>query len=187
MVTLDCRFPRVTTYARMDALVQTKYNAFLHSLIGGNTSVRNKNIWHALYVQRLSLSRPDAPGKGRGASSNSSLLYRYQSTCSPVHPIPPHPQQPLLSRTDLSRLLASGLHSVLGRTDSGLGGIGGLMLHILSSLQGRALLAAAPQEDTGNLNNTNTSKEEVDGSEPGTSQLGIKTPVMGGRTRRYEA
>lgn len=41
------------------------------------------------------------------------------------------------------------------------------MLQLLSSFQGRALLAALPQEDTGNLDDTNASEEEVDGGKPG--------------------
>lgn len=37
------------------------------------------------------------------------------------------------------------------------------MFQLLGGFEGRALLAALPQEDTGDLDNTNASKEEVDG------------------------
>jgi hypothetical protein len=40
------------------------------------------------------------------------------------------------------------------------------VFELLSGLEGRALLAALPHEDTGNLNNTNASEEKVNGGEP---------------------
>lgn len=40
------------------------------------------------------------------------------------------------------------------------------MPQLLGSLRGRALLTTLPHEDTANLDDTNASKEEVDGGEP---------------------
>lgn len=69
----------------------------------------------------------------------------------------------LLIGLRLSGLLTSSLHSGLSLVHDGLGRVGSLMLKLLSGLKGRTLLAALPHEDTGNLNNTNASEEEVDG------------------------
>lgn len=44
--------------------------------------------------------------------------------------------------------------------------VGGLVLQLLDGLGGTALLAALPHEDTGDLDGTNASKEEVNGGKP---------------------
>lgn len=89
-----------------------------------------------------------------------------------------HPNRSVSSARDRSRnfplvqfhlngFLTSGLDSVLSLVHDGLGRVGGFVFELLGGLKGRALLAALPQEDTGDLDNTNASKEEVDGGEAG--------------------
>lgn len=62
----------------------------------------------------------------------------------------------------------------LGLRGDSLGGVSDLVLEVLGSLLGRAILkAASVQEDTGDLDDTDASEEEVHGGEAGIiSQLG---------------
>jgi len=76
-------------------------------------------------------------------------------------------------QSSLSHLSRLPSNLLLGLLDGTLGGVGnsldrvrGLVLQFLSSLDGTALLAALPQEDTGDLDGTNASKEEVNGGKP---------------------
>lgn len=63
-------------------------------------------------------------------------------------------------------LLNSSLHGALSLAHNGLGRVGSFVFELLGGLKGRALLAALPHDDTGNLNDTNASEEEVNGGEP---------------------
>lgn len=63
----------------------------------------------------------------------------------------------------LSRLLDSGF----GGSSNSLGIINHLLLQILHSLRGRAIQATAVLNDTGDLDDTDDAKEEVDSSKPG--------------------
>lgn len=63
----------------------------------------------------------------------------------------------------LSGLLTSSLHGVFSLVHDSLGRVCNFVLELLSGLKGRTLLAALPQDDTGNLNDTNASEEEVNG------------------------
>ena len=67
----------------------------------------------------------------------------------------------------LVRFHLSSLHGLLNLVYDGLGRVGGFVFELLGGLKGRALLAALPQEDTGDLDNTNAPEEEVDGGKAG--------------------
>jgi hypothetical protein len=95
-------------------------------------------------------------------------LYRYRSKCNQA-------QLSKLSHSNtessaylsgLLNLLDDLLSGTLSLVGDSLDGGNGLLLELLGGLNGRAVLAALPQEDTGNLNGTNTSEEEVDSGKP---------------------
>ncbi len=67
----------------------------------------------------------------------------------------------------LVRFHLRSLNGVLSLVYSGLGRVGEFVFELLGGLKGRALLAALPHEDTGDLDNTNASEEEVDGGKAG--------------------
>lgn len=74
-----------------------------------------------------------------------------------------------LSNPNLSRLLSS----TLSLSSNCLSRVRNLTLHRLRSLHTRPLQATTVQEDTGDLDKTNASQEEVDGGE--TTKLAICT------------
>lgn len=58
------------------------------------------------------------------------------------------------------------MDGLLSLDDSSLGRISDFVLHILHGLFRRAVLATAVLEDTSDLDSTDTTQEEVNGSEP---------------------
>ena len=66
----------------------------------------------------------------------------------------------------LSRLLNSLLDSALGRLGGGLDGVNSFMLNHLGGFDARVRLVALPHEDTGHLDGTHASEEEVHSGEP---------------------
>lgn len=67
----------------------------------------------------------------------------------------------------LVRFHLRSLNGVLSLVYNGLGRVGEFVFELLGGLKGRALLAALPHEDTGDLDDTNASEEEVDGGKAG--------------------
>lgn len=72
----------------------------------------------------------------------------------------------LLCLGGLLNLFGDLLHGALSFARNGLDGLNGLLLNNLCCLGGGAFLATLPHQDTGNLNSSDTSKEEVDGGKP---------------------
>lgn len=91
----------------------------------------------------------------------------------------------LLISLPLSSLLASSLHSCLGLVHDSLRRVDSLVLQLLSGLKGRALLAALPHEDTGNLNDTHASEEEVNGGKTKKSEISWSQQNRVDRSRTY--
>jgi len=87
--------------------------------------------------------------------------------------------QKLESDRHLGRFLAGSLRSAFHFGGYGLDRLDCLVLELLGSFHRGAFLTALPEEDPGDLNKTNTTKEEVDGGEAVT---GVRAAVR--HTRR---
>lgn len=66
----------------------------------------------------------------------------------------------------LLNLLDDLLHGALSFAGNGLDGLNSLLLNNLCGLGGGAFLATLPEQDTGDLDSSDTSKEEVHGGKP---------------------